>query len=262
MEHRIDVEFVISLYEKYIDDLRAVRFQQEELYSQRGYDWCEKCLIYRVFRFAIKQLGLRLPSKGGMRPQLDDIEAEITYLLIREQRPETMVEISPCGGWSTSWILHGIKDNRCGKLYSYDMIDDSTKNVPPELSEGRWNFHLGDITKASEKLPESIDYLFMDSDHSAEFANWYIQHIFPRVKKGNPVSVHDVYHTASPGSHGAEGKVIVEWLREKGIDFFTASRAGNPMDFRRLMALKKRLGIDKLIHRTQTNPMIFFLDAV
>ena len=255
---KMNIDFVISLYEKYIDDLRKVRAFQKELYSQKGYPWCEKYALYRAVRLLFKKARLAKPPQGGMKPQLDDIEAEITYLLIREYRPQTVVEISPCGGWSTSWILQALKDNGCGKLYSFDLIDDATKNVPFELSDGRWNFYLGDITKAVDKLPMDIDYLFVDSDHSAEFANWYIQYIFSRVKKGCPVSVHDVYHTVLPGSHGSEGEVIIEWLREKGVDYFTPSQAKNPMDFRKLMEVKRRLGINKRIHWTQTNPMIFF----
>ena len=260
MDREINIGFLISLYEKYFNDLRKVRAFQKELYSQKGYLWCEKHGWYRAVRYVFRKAGIIQPPQGGMKPQLDDIEAEITYLLIREHRPETVVEISPCGGWSTAWILHAIKDNGIGTLYSYDLIDDATKNVPPELSNGRWEFNLGDITKALEKLPENIDYLFMDSDHSAEFANWYIQQVFPRVRKGNPVSVHDVYHTALPGSHGSEGEVIIEWLRDKGIDCSTASRAKNREGFQKLMAVKKLLGISKLIHWTQTNPMIFFLN--
>jgi hypothetical protein len=78
------------------------------------------------------------------------------------------------------------------------------------------------------------------------------------VNKGSPVSVHEVYHAASPGSHGAEGEVIIEWLRERGIGYFTAARAKNKEGFQKLMLVKKRLGIGRLIHWTQTNPMIFF----
>jgi len=60
-------------------------------------------------------------------PHFDDIEAEITYLLIRAFRPKTLVKISPLGGWSTSWILNAIRDNNYGTLYSYDLVDDSLK---------------------------------------------------------------------------------------------------------------------------------------
>ena len=49
------------------------------------------------------------------------------------------------------------------------------------------------------KLPPAFDYLFMDSDHSAPFASWYVQHLFPRVKDGGLVSVHDVFHKSQPG---------------------------------------------------------------
>jgi predicted O-methyltransferase YrrM len=259
---RIDTEYVISLYQKYLRDLKAVRLQQQDLYAQKGYYWYERNRACRAIRFALKRLGIVFPSKSGMKPQLDDIEAEITYMLIREYQPETVVEISPCGGWSTAWILHALKDNGLGMLHSYDLINESTKNVPPELSSGRWIFSLGDVTKAVDRIPQSIDYLFIDSDHSAQFAEWYIRNVFPRLKTGNPVSVHDVYHTSSPSSHGSEGALIAQWLQEREIDYFTTARAKSPANFRKLMSEKKRLGIDKPIQRTRSNPMIFFLNRV
>lgn len=41
----------------------------------------------------------------SMKTQLDDVEAEITYLLLRHVRPAKVVEIGSLHGWSTSWLL-------------------------------------------------------------------------------------------------------------------------------------------------------------
>ena len=104
-----ELKILAGLYEKYGSDLITVREKQRALYSIRH--------------------NIRL------EPQLCDMEAEITYLRIREYRPHKVVEISPASGWSTAWILHALKDNGVGKLYSYDLVDDCTRIIPQRLSE-------------------------------------------------------------------------------------------------------------------------------
>ena len=217
----INTNYILSLYEKYIADLKEARKYQKTLYSQKGYSWFESKILKKV---------RLLKNRMTIKPQLDDIEAEITYLLIREYKPKTIVEISPCAGWSTSWILNALKDNSGSHLYSYDLIDDSSKMVPPSLSDGSWTFFKCDIRGNLDKLPQKIDYLFIDSDHSADFAYWYIHNLFPRLEKGVPISVHDVFHKADP-DFDCEGRVIINWLEQNNIGYSTASPAKEKVVF-------------------------------
>ena len=103
----IQTDFILRLYEKYIDDLRTVRKNQRALRRKHV-----PSLPYLILIYGFRKLGFPLFKKQNLlSPQFDDVEAEITYLLIREFRPKNVVEISPCGGWSTSWILTALKDN-------------------------------------------------------------------------------------------------------------------------------------------------------
>lgn len=261
-------ELILLLYRKYCDDLRIARKTQKRFYTRRGYGKVERYLLKRADRgkyrlwsaldIARKRLGLYDTRRPRMVPQFDDIEAEITYLLIREFEPENIVEISPCGGWSTSWILRAVRDNGFGRLYSFDVVDHSTKIIPRELSEGRWVFIHGDVREKLHHLPPTIDHLFLDSDHSAEFARWYIPELFPRLDDGVPVSVHDVFHTAEPSEFMGEAAVVVEWLGRMGIPYFTASPAVNRAGNGRIVAAKKGLGLGSMIHWSEKNPAIFF----
>lgn len=249
----------MNLYEKYQTDLRQVREYQRKLYYEKGYSKFEKYRAYTTAKFVLTKLGFRRQNEAKlMYPQFDDIEAEITYLLVREFKPESIVEISPCGGWSTSWLLNAIRTNKFGELYSYDIIDDSTKALPKDLTEKRWHFILGNIKENIEKLPPRIDYLFMDSDHSADFAQWYIQNIFPKIRVGIPISVHDVFHTAEPFPN-SEGSVIIDWATKKGISYFTVSPAKEKTVYDEIMSIKNKLKMKKLIHLSQTNSGIFFI---
>ncbi|WP_411122169.1 class I SAM-dependent methyltransferase [Streptomyces sp. x-19] len=226
----ITTDHVAALYGKYEDDLRAARDAQRRLLADRG------------------------PS---MKAQLDDYEAEITYLLLRDLRPEVVVEIGTFHGWSTTWLLRALRDNGTGRLHSFDIVDHVVRTVPAELAEDRWSFTKGDVRRHLEAVPTEVDYLFIDADHGARFAHWYVDNLFPGVPAGTPTSVHDVFHGRRPKPF-SEGSVIVKWLAEKNIGFFTPSTAKAPEVTRQLAAVKAELGLDEPVRHSDHNPMIYF----
>ncbi len=224
----ITTDLVAGLYREYQVDLEQVRQEQ-------------------------RKLRLAAPL---MAAQLDDIEAEITYLLLRHTRPEKVVEIGAYHGWSTTWILRALRDNGRGHLHSFDLIAASRRHVPSDLA-GRWNLTEGDARTAGGELLWRADYLFIDADHGRRFARWYLTHLLPELRAGVPVSVHDVFHhrRAKPFS---EGSVVLRWLDEQGIPFFTAARRRAPEVQRELVAVKDVLGLGDPVRVSPANPMIFF----
>ena len=220
----MNIDFIKTLYRKYVDDLKTLKQQQKLLYHEKAW-W----------------------------PQFDDLEAEITYLRIRDCAPETVVEISPCRGWSTTWILSALRDNSVGTLFSYDVHDFSKYNVPKDLAT-RWVLNIGDAKEADIPKP---DYLFIDSDHSKEFAEWYIEDLFEKYNS-IPTSVHDVFHTSDPNGFSLEGGIVIDWLNSKEIPWFTASANKNPDGFSEIVELRKELGVDDRIHSCDNNPCVFF----
>lgn len=220
----MNLDYIKYLYNKYASDLKAVKDKQRLLYNSKPF-W----------------------------PQFDDIEAEITYLRIREHEPETVVEISPCRGWSSTWILNALRDNNLGMLYSFDVIDFAKYNIPKDLAE-RWILRVGDAKEADTPDP---DYLFIDSDHTKEFAEWYIEELFGKYKS-IPVSVHDVFHTADPNGFSLEGGLVMDWLEENSIEWFTASANKNREGFDEIERLKESLGLSQSIHSCINNPCVFF----
>ncbi len=227
-----ETQFVLALYKKYKNDLCSISECQKKFYVDG------------------KQFGLN--------PQLCDLEAEITYLRIREFRPKNVVEISPASGWSTSWILHALKDNGAGTLHSFDLTDACVKTIPSSLSSNRWEFYQGDVKQNLDKLSFPIDYLFIDSDHSASFAAWYIESLFPLLSKGGKVSAHDIVKYAYEPGWGEESRVLCNWLVETRISCFTASRALKDKGYDAVVDFKKRLDLKVSIHPSDYNSMIFF----
>ena len=247
------VESVAQLYRKYAPALWRVREQQKRLYATRGNLQLERVASWLHVRALLASVGLAPEYHRLLKPQFDDLEAESTYLLLRELRPQTVVEIGPDGGWSTSWLLAALRDNGRGQLYSYDRFDHSTRTVPRDLAAGRWTFSRGDVKQQLHGLPPRIDYLFIDCAHTEQFARWYVRELFPRLEPGTPIGIHDIF-PERPG----ESQVIREWLLSRGVTYFTASPQAAPAVHARLRDLKRELGIDELIHHSQKNPMIFF----
>jgi len=226
----ITLDFIAELYVKYRSSLGEVRDAQRKFLQDRG---------------------------KSMKAQLDDLEAEITYLLLREFRPATVVEIGTFYGWSTTWLLSALRDNGAGHLYSFDIVSNVTQNVPKELSADRWTFTQGDMRANLDKIPEKTEYLFIDADHGAKFARWYIENLFPVVPSGTPTSVHDVIH-GKRTLQFTEDAVITKWLYEKGIEFFTPSLAKAPDANKHLAGVKAELGLTEPVRTTTDNPMIYF----
>ncbi len=198
-----------------------------------------------------------LARNSSMRAQLDDIEAEITYLLLRHVRPEVVVELGALDGWSTSWILRALWDNGSGRLRSYDLVDGALRQVPDELVGDRWSFTRGDVRDVGPDAIADADYLFIDADHGARFARWYTAQLLPVLRSGTPVSVHDVFHQRWARPFG-EGRVVLRWLADRGVDCFTASRARAPQVHARLSAVKSYTGLDDPVRPGRRNPMVFF----
>lgn len=241
----ITSEYVLDLYRKYATDLAAVRKEQRRFLKRNN-----NSLLRRLYRMKLRS--------SILLPMLDDLESEITYLLIRDRKPKVIVEMSPNTGWSTTWILQALRDNTAGgQLWSYDLHDTSTKLVPPDLAAGRWHFVLGDAQQTTMKAPE-FDYLFIDSDHTASFARWYVEALLPRVRAGVVVSIHDVFHYAQPSEEGA---VVCEWLKARGIGYWSIAPAATPSEeMARFLHERRKLGPDfqYQVHTSATNSMLFF----
>src|SRR5450759_2726179 len=122
----IEEHDILDLYTRFLHELKEVRESQRRIYSSynKSFQRLKKHYISRLVppKYLAKTV-IRSCQMVLLDPHFDDIEAEITYLLIRASRPKTLVEISPFGGWSTSWILNAIRDNDYGTLYSYDLVD-------------------------------------------------------------------------------------------------------------------------------------------
>lgn len=197
-----------------------------------------------------------LAATPSVVPQLDDVEAEITYLLLRHVRPAHVVELGTFHGWSTTWILRALADNGTGALHSFDRVDHVVRSVPPDLAADRWRFVGGDVRQNLGEVPRDAGYLFVDAAHTGRFARWFLAELFPLVPAGTPVSVHDVFHHRWPVPL-SEGAVVTRWLAARGVPWFTAARRRDPATAAAIAALRRELGITGA-RGTTVDPMLWF----
>jgi hypothetical protein len=137
-------------------------------------------------------------------------------------------EISAHHGYSTMWILSALRDNGHGRLVSFDIMENASKNIPDAL-RSRWKFVLGDIkqTMPQQRDTDGLpDYLFLDAGHSAAFGRFWTDSLLPQLRGHAYVSLHGVFNfqfwtDAKPERDlnvypewmpNEEGIVVLQWL--------------------------------------------------
>ncbi|WP_017568872.1 class I SAM-dependent methyltransferase [Nocardiopsis halotolerans] len=229
MPPTIDLDHIRHLYRTHRDDLAHVRDQMRHHHT----------------------------TNPHLRPTTNDIETEITYLLLRAHTPQHTVQIGTGHGWTTTWILSALRDNGTGHLHSFDTHDHTPHHVPTHLTHHRWTFTHGDIRTTTAHLPPHTDHLLIDAAHNGHFARWYLRHLLPTLPAHTPVTIHNVFrHRATPPF--TEGALVMTWLTTNTTNFFTASAARAPHTHHALRQLKQELDLATPLHPGHHNPAIYF----
>ncbi len=138
----------------------------------------------------------RGPYRLGSTPVVD---CETIYFLVRALKPSVVVETGVCYGVSSAYILHALKANRCGALYSIDL--GNTPNEPPNdffvplNLRDRWHLVIGDSKRELPRLLaelRQIDLFHHDSLHTYEHMMWEYETALPHLSPSGAISSHDV----------------------------------------------------------------------
>jgi hypothetical protein len=115
--------------------------------------------------------------------------------MMREMSAGNVLEIGVRQGFSTSALLAGIED-RSGHLYSVDI----TSCFYIFAGHPHWTFLHADSIKEAARIksaiPDNLELLFVDGDHTYEGCMSDLENFGPRAKK---ILVHDCEAPDYPG---------------------------------------------------------------
>ena len=129
----------------------------------------------------------------------------ILHGLVRSMKPEVCVEIGSAHGYSTCLISLALHQNLKGHLWAVDphqvnhWSDDNPDGTLESLRRNLWRVgvhHRVDIVQkntadAIDDLPKTIDFAFIDGDHSYEGVKQDWEIISPRMSPFGVVVFHD-----------------------------------------------------------------------
>ncbi|MBS1663177.1 MAG: class I SAM-dependent methyltransferase [Bacteroidetes bacterium] len=227
--------------------------------------------LYTKYRYEIQGMHAiqkQRISQLDFKPHFDDMESELLYMLVREFAPSFSIEFSPYFGYSTTWILAALRKNNNGLLKSFDIVDFSYPKVKASGLADRWEFVLGDVTQNYPIFEYAdIDFVFIDSDHTREFANRYCREFLAPLHeqaikscKIIPVMTHDIYSWETKEVPTEEGEEVLNFLKERDIPYFTASCFYE--NFPKLKEIRGKLGITSSVHAVEGNPSIMYFLGV
>lgn len=187
--------------------------------------------LYKKYTSELVELALAMQplyhrmQTQGLGTSFGDVEGEMMYMLLREQQPDLVFEVSPNAGWSSNYLLAALTKNGKGTLHSFE-IETHFFGKPTEevLRENQCKLcnpmqqviHVGDAREEVKKVEGSVEFLLIDSCHKDWFAQWYTEHLFPRVNGiifMQDITFADINETAS------EATFVVKWLKENDITF-------------------------------------------
>lgn len=140
-------------------------------------------------------------------------EKMILYWLIRELRPETVLETGTHKGLATLYMAQALYDNNKGIIHTFDPFDwGQLGNFRkfPKLEE-RIRFYK---KKGEESEVVDIDFAFIDGFHEKDVVVREIQNIFPFLNKNAVVVFHDCWEGNTDGVNEAceEADLRTLWL--------------------------------------------------
>lgn len=191
------------LVEKHSQEFKKILFQTVELYRKFG-----------------KNFNVNDPTSYKKLEKILSEKSQILYFLVRKLKPKIVVETGVAAGESTGYILQGIKDNGCGRLYSIDLpfqwyiygdhklhLDSLPAGkipgyVVPEHLKKIWHLILGNTR---DKLPPllrnlgTIDIFLHDSEHTEKTMMFEYKASWPYIKNGGFLLSDDISYTEAFG---------------------------------------------------------------
>ena len=157
--------------------------------------------LYRSYATELPDLQRFDAQRARLGGSYHKEERRILYMVVRRAAPDLIVEFSPKRGLSTLHAALALERNGHGQILSFELGYRSARRALDHLRDNglahRVELVLGDVRqelpKALARLrPTGLEFVFIDCDHRASFAQWYTAAVLPAVRRGGLVHIHDV----------------------------------------------------------------------
>lgn len=145
-------------------------------------------------------------DRGAGAPFVSELpQGVLLYLLVRALKPQRIVETGVRPGYSTAWLLAGLKANGSGELTSLGPGSGAGRSpgvekvgvgqfVAPSL-RAPWTLELGMTPDRFERVLASagpVDMIFLDNGPDAERTRWEIRTAWQALAPGGLLLAHRV----------------------------------------------------------------------
>lgn len=124
-----------------------------------------------------------------------DCDRLYTYLAayLKAVPGATVFEFAAGHGITTCIVLKAIHDfGRTAKLITSELRPGLHEPLLSALPNEMFSLIRGDLRKHLEEVPDRIDFLIIDADHTSECAEWYVEALMSRVAGGGMCFLHDM----------------------------------------------------------------------
>ncbi len=158
---------------------------------------------------------------GNLRGQYDRFDMLVLAGLIRLFGVSRVLECAPHQGWSTTLIQMVLPED--GEHRSFDLVDyeDTIRAAAARHTTLKnWSFQAGDFRELAAGQRDFLaqaDLLFIDADHSEDFAGWYLDEarLLDLIRPGGLIQIHDVYPPGLEKERLGESRHLWTWLADK-----------------------------------------------
>ena len=140
-------------------------------------------------------------------------EKMLLYWLIRELKPEIVIETGTHKGLTTAYMAHALFDNQKGHIHTADPFDWGQRGNFSKIGEiGNFITYYQEQGEDMIKKIDKIDFAFIDGFHEKHKVLPEIRELIPKLSKNAIVVFHDCWHGNTDGVNEA-----VEEMRLKSI---------------------------------------------